>query len=711
MNGVPRIKRTVEKTLSSMKSLLDLKALKMLKNPLQSVGGKLFVIFVVSIIAFVFIVGMLSYVVSKNAIERKVSETSYQTMIQGAEKLDMQLSQYMKMSMQIMFDPNLTKYVKSLNDLQANTYDMVQTLDSIQKTLQGYTLGNELMENIYLVPLTEKKQTLAAQGYNIDTQMFYEQKWFDEVKNSNGQPVWLGTMPNGINKSTTPTIGLARQMKDVSTGTAEYVIIMELKLATIANPIKDIEIGEGSSVQVINTKGEYMYAADKAKLTTAAAKWLVPEREKESGSRSGSALVSTDSGERALTVFHEMQSTKWVLVGAVPVKELVKDASIILLVTFISMAVAAIIAIVIGLLVMRMISKPLMTIQRLMNEGAQGNLAVRAEVKTQDEIGKLSAAFNVMMEQITGLVKQTEESARSVLETAASLSDASRSTAISAREIAVATEEIAKGATSLAVEAERGHDLTHNMAEQMTSVVEANTRMDQSAQDVEQSSSSGASNMNALMERTKSTEDMMRSLAGKVNQLSDSTKSIRQILDVLNNMTKQTNILSLNATIEAARAGAAGKGFMVVADEIRNLADQSHRSIDVVGQITEKIQQEIIETVEALSSAFPIFQMQTDSVRETDVIFNQVQQQMGGMIGNLQHVTGSIERLSQAQATLVEAMSNVSAVAEEASATSEEVASLSGEQLNISTRLVELSQQLEEVSTQLKDSLSHFKYE
>ncbi|WP_238555738.1 methyl-accepting chemotaxis protein [Paenibacillus alvei] len=175
-------------------------------------------------------------------------------------------------------------------------------------------------------------------------------------------------------------------------------------------------------------------------------------------------------------------------------------------------------------------------------------------------------------------------------------------------------------------------------------------------------------------------------------------------------MTKQTNILSLNATIEAARAGTAGKGFMVVADEIRNLADQSRQSIDVVGQITEKIQLEITETVTALSEAFPLFQKQAEAVQETDVIFSTVQQQMDGMIQQLGNVTGSIGRLNEAQSILVEAMSNVSAVAEEASATSEEVASLSTEQLNVSNRLVELSQQLEEVSSNLKETLSQFKY-
>src|SRR3981081_2815600 len=111
---------------------------------------------------------------------------------------------------------------------------------------------------------------------------------------------------------------------------------------------------------------------------------------------------------------------------------------------------------------------------------------------------------------------------------------------------------------------------------------------------------------------------MIRSMVDKVDNLKDSTRSIRKILDVLNNMTKQTNILSLNGTIDAARAGASGKGFMVVADEIRKLADQSRQSIDVVGQITETITKEIDETVKVLSNATPIFQEQIESVKEAE---------------------------------------------------------------------------------------------
>ncbi len=216
--------------------------------------------------------------------------------------------------------------------------------------------------------------------------------------------------------------------------------------------------------------------------------------------------------------------------------------------------------------------------------------------------------------------------------------------------------------------------------------------------------------MAELTSKTNATEQMIRSMAEKkVNHLKESTRSIRQILELLNDVVKQTNILSLNATIEAARAGAAGKGFMVVADEIRKLADQSRQSIAVVAEITETIQGEIDETVKVLSAAYPIFQEQIVSVKETDAIFAQVKRQMNGFSEQLVDVTESINELGRAQVVLSEAMTNVSAVAQQSSATSEEVASLSSEQLSVSQNLVDLSHKLESLSNGLSDSLMRFK--
>jgi methyl-accepting chemotaxis protein len=390
------------------------------------------------------------------------------------------------------------------------------------------------------------------------------------------------------------------------------------------------------------------------------------------------------------------------------VDALVADAQRIWTFTIVIALVAALLAVVIGFFLARMIGRPLAELSSLMKEGENGNLKVRTSISRRDEIGQLGNSFNQMMDKITLLVRQTNDSAREVLEKAAELLEASKKTALSAKEISVATEEIAEGASTLATEAERGNDLTNHIGVQMRAVVDANIAMGRSAADVRKASDQGIAYMANLITKTSSTEEMTRSMAEKVNRLKESTSSIRKILDMLNDIARQTNILSLNATIEAARAGAAGKGFMVVADEIRKLADQSRQSIDVVGRITETIQAGIEEAVQALSEAYPLFKEQIDSVREADLIFQNVQSHMESFIRQLDGVTESIQQLEQSQKALSEAMGNVSAVSQESSATSEEVASLTSEQLSVSQSLVALAERLEALSNNLRESLSKF---
>lgn len=215
--------------------------------------------------------------------------------------------------------------------------------------------------------------------------------------------------------------------------------------------------------------------------------------------------------------------------------------------------------------------------------------------------------------------------------------------------------------------------------------------------------------MEELVVRTNSNEQLTRLMTVKVDQLKESTQSIRQILTVLNNVANQTNILSLNATIEAARAGSAGRGFMIVADEIRMLADQSKQAILDVSQITEKIQMEMDETVTMLSGALSIFRQQIVAVKEADTIFLQVRDHVEGFTDNLNEVAHSVNELGISQGELTGAMANFSAVAQQSSAAAEEVASLSSEQSTVGNRLVELAEKLDSLSVLLQESLSKFK--
>lgn len=675
-----------------------------LENPIRSVGVMLFLLFFISIVAIVVVVGLLSTQISKGIITTKVSDASEQTIVQSADKLDFFLENLETVSVQMMSDDTIAENLTKYKDKTLSAFDKLQAGSAVGNRLKNYVMANNKIADVNIVPITPD-----AEGYKSSTSMkdaVFTSAWFKEVKEADGKAVWLPTSKAGY-VTTANTFAVARVLRNIKSSTIEGILILEIKESALKEVLNGLSIGEGSQVAIVSPTNKIIWSAKSENMETSYPIDIAGDAQK-AGVESNHYEATVD-GENNLVVYDQVSRSKWFLTGNVPVKELVKEADKISNLTWVMVLIAAVVAIILGLLVMRMIGSPLVAMRNLMNEGARGNLVVRMRsTGRKDEIGQLGNSFNLMMDQITHLVRQTNESAQEVLNTASELSDASKKTALSAKEIAVATEEIATGASSLAMEAERGNDLTGNINVKVNQVVAANQQMEASSSEVLKSSNQGKIYMSELITKTNTTEEMTRSMVGKVEKLQESTRSIRKILDVLNSMTKQTNILSLNATIEAARAGAAGKGFMVVADEIRKLADQSKQSIDVVAQITDTIQHEIKETVTVLSEAYPLFQEQISSVKYTDEIFKQVQERVSGFSVQLRDVTGSIEQLKESQAVLSDAMSNVSAVAEESSATSQEVASLSTEQLSISSGLVRLSEKLEELSNSLKESLSKF---
>jgi methyl-accepting chemotaxis protein len=681
-----------------------------ISNPIKSVGTKLFLIIFCSIIACVLTVGLMAYSQAKSIVERKVSDASFQTVNQVASNLDVIYKTYEDLSLQILIDKDFHTIVRSILEGE-DDYTKFEASRKLGDKMQSYVMGNNSILGMVLLPIVPELDIVTV-GSSTTTKAeeLMKSEFFQKAIDGSGKTVWIAPQADGL--STTAgqaSFGVSRLIKDSTSNEASYVLLIDIGLNSLSERYKDVQLGEGSQMSIIDEAGNYVANLDDSLIGQPASIGLPTEGEE---AWEGSIKTSDQNGEDVLAAFKTFETMDWKLVGTIPVNELVKDAKVIRNMTWITAAVAVLIAIAIGALVLTTIAQPLVNMRNLMNEGARGNLTVRSRMKKrQDEIGELGSSFNLMMTQITALAQQTTRSAEDVLSTATELSEASRKTSVSAKEIAVATEEIAGGATSLAMEAERGTDLTNNINEQMKQVIEANEQMARSAGEVDHASKQGTTYMGVLIQKTGMTEEMTRSMVEKVDALKESTGSIVKILDVLNNLTKQTNILSLNATIEAARAGAAGKGFMVVADEIRKLADQSRQSIDVVAKITEKIRKEIDETVSVLSDAYPLFQEQIGSVKEANQIFLTVQGQMGQFVEKLDLATESISKLDEAQAVMAEAMTNVSAVAEESSATSEEVASLSSEQLSVSQSLVHLSEKLDAVSRELKESLSAFKIE
>lgn len=671
-----------------------------LESPIRSVGVKLFVLVFCGILLCVVSLGLFSYVKSRSVIEHKVSESSMETAKQVAGRMDLLLTGYERKTMEFLSD---SEFISQLS-AAASSSDDFERFDnqrSINTKLSNVMISDSLISGIYLIPTDPSMDVIGTSNSGGMPDVKEQAPAFLEAMTAAaGKVVWVPTMQTGITgKQTGPTIAVGRAMMSISAD-KPYVLVIEISFKSLQEMLANVSFGEGSSTYIVAPDKTIVYAPDSSLLGQKYEN-EVPDNDQRNIKVDGSQVLSVASKGTS--------SSEWSVVGNIPTSVLVKDAKAIRNLTFLMCGLSVLIAALIGLFIMLTVGQPLGQLRHLMNEGEQGNLTVRSSIRKRDEIGQVSDSFNRMMEKITELVRQTNQSALEVLETASALTSASSKTATAAKEIAVATEEIAGGATNLAVESERGSEMTGQIGDRVLSVINSNAEMGRSAYEVEEAGRKGTQYMSGLINKTEHTEEMTRSMVEKVDNLKESTGSITKILDLLGNVTKQTNILSLNATIEAARAGNAGKGFMVVADEIRKLADQSRQSIGVVGEIVDRIAREIDETVSVLSDAYPLFKEQIEAVRDANQIFENVQSHMGDFNERLQMATASVSELEKAQETLTLTMTNVSAVAQQASATSEEVASLSNEQLGISDGLVQLSNKLEAVSQQLRESLSRFR--
>ncbi|WP_018753162.1 methyl-accepting chemotaxis protein [Paenibacillus sanguinis] len=668
-------------------------------NPSKSVGIRLFLVFFVAIMFFVLTIGILSSQMAKNTIQDNAENANLQTIVQTSQKLDIVMQKYEENLQQMFLDDEMQSAIMDATLSDITDYDRFTATNKMRTRLNTLTFSTKGISAVYMLSADKSVEDVTSGSANtafLDS--VRDEAWFKEMSEAT-KTLWL-QVPS--DSSSAEVFRLARSVQSVNS-MKRFVLVADINLEILTSYLQEVNLGNNSKLQML-TKDNIVVASSVAGDEGQATEF---DLSAAGDSASNSLRTEDANGSAVLAVFNE-QASGWKLLGTVDADELTKSANEIMLVTVFSLIAVAIIAILIGIWMVRMIAHPLGKLRNLMEEGSQGNLNVRMATKAQDEIGQLTESFNVMMEKITELVKQSNNSAQDVLDTAAELAQASNKTALSAKEIAVATEEIANGATSLANEAERGNELTENISRQMEHVIQSNKEMESAARQVESSSQQGTEYLNGLLEKTNVTVEMINALTEKVDSLKASTSSVMKVLDVMQNITQQTNILSLNATIEAARAGAAGRGFMVVADEIRQLADQSRQSITMVGEITDTIQKEMNETVKALSEASPLFQEQITSVQETSQIFVSVQEQMEGFVRQLDSVTTSIDELSNSQSVLSEAMSNVSAVAQQSSATSEEVASLSNEQETVGEHLVKLSSKLENVSSGLKESLSKF---
>lgn len=364
---------------------------------------------------------------------------------------------------------------------------------------------------------------------------------------------------------------------------------------------------------------------------------------------------------------------------------------------------------VISFVISRWVSKPLAKMEKAMERVGAGDFTATMTYTSKDEIGALSDRFMTMVENVRKLIKGTVTSFNSVAGTSDRVLENVDGLMSSSKEVTRAVEEIAQGAMETATGVNErlsaGQDLGRSISVIAGSLDDAKKISESMVSSNREGRRKIESLQNVFTQTVKSTNEV----AENVYELSKSSKSIENILSTIKGISDQTNLLALNASIEAARAGEAGRGFSVVAEEIRKLAEQSSNSAEEINTIISGIVSIVSVTSRTVEDTKTSVESAKGNISETVQVFDQVDynvNELESILKDFIKETGNMDALKN---DLITSLESMAAISEESAASTEEISASSEEQY---ARITEIGEEMNSLNLEIssiQEELSRFK--
>ncbi|MCM3600952.1 methyl-accepting chemotaxis protein [Robertmurraya korlensis] len=378
------------------------------------------------------------------------------------------------------------------------------------------------------------------------------------------------------------------------------------------------------------------------------------------------------------------------------------------LITFGSL-IAIMIAIVIGLYNATVISKHITLVVNRLEKIANGDLRGEdLQTQSQDELGRLMAATNIMLGNLKSLIQKVSETSNQVTLASQEFHASAEQTSSSAEQITFSIQGIASGAKTSSVSAQETVLTMNEMAHNMLKIAEASNKVCLASQDSTQRAKEGNELVQKAVQQMDSIQQSVGHTSNLVLTLGESSKKIGQIVGVITGIADQTNLLALNAAIEAARAGEHGRGFAVVADEVRLLAEQSKSSADQIAKLIHHIQFHTSTAVESMASGLKEVEVGTTVIHETGENFKHIFDSVQMVTNRIKVVSSSAEQMAKTTENTTNNVQSLAAIAHETSSNSQNVAAASEQQLATMQEMAASAFALNRISEELQEELGKF---
>lgn len=676
--------------------------------------SKIYVCFLIPM-AFMIVVGVVAYQYAADGLSEKYIESTQQTANMATDYLDVNCDSIKSVALQYGFDGDLEKYFLGMPGQTA--VEKANYVSDVKVKLLASQTTNDFISHIHLIPMAGNSCITTATSDKPDG---YYKDYLAEVQ---------GLSPDNFNlvkwvskhelidekfglKDTDYFVSYATQ----SSQKMAYIVV-DVEAAAVRELLSGMDFGTGSIIGFVTDAGKEIVCERDAQENVNFFDEAVFSNqdffnnEILAGEELSGSMDVKYNGSEYLCIYSRSEDTGITFCSLVPSSVVTGQAEKIKNITIALVIIAVIISLIAGSFIAQGILRNMRRISKRLNQVAEGDLTVKVDAKGRDEFQSLAKTATNMIQNNKNLVMKLSGTALQLEKSSDDVHNVSTNINNYSSDITKAIDEISIGMTKQAEHAEECVLKTNGLSEKMKTISEMVEKAEELSDKTEKMIRQGTEIVEILSARAQETSEITSKVGESIGLLKKESETINGFAETINQISKQTNLLSLNASIEAARAGEAGRGFAVVAQEIRNLADDSSVAAGEIRNKVEIIAAQTLSTVESAKNAEEMVAFQQEAVKQVIQVFEDMNNQTQELFVNLKEIGDCTASADIERNETLDAVENISAIIEETASSSSLVHDMALELLNNVEKLTQTAEVLDDDMNGLKKEINAFTIE